>query len=175
MRADPELFEPMLIMAVEEAQGLGSSSHSEDPTARMRAAVRHAHDGVVHLRMGHTNRLSFAEEDELAKRTVNLAATVVRGLNDCLNRGALTGYVAININRVAQLVLDHAGEPIAEPDENSQVDPVIDGWLHAITQHAVPMRIQGELDPTDAFATLGDAGALASVLARRHHDRQNSE
>jgi hypothetical protein len=172
---DETYFEPVLHRAVEISEAKPSGPPGNDQLERLRAAVRQAHDRLTFERMQLQGPPSSAEEARLEQHAVELAATIIRGLNDCLNTGALTGYVAINEKRVLSAVLDFGGgQPHAQPDDLSEVDPVLDGWLVAIAGAAGPLRLGAIPDPGDLFVILGRAGALASVLAGRRLTRQSS-
>jgi hypothetical protein len=96
LHTDRGLFEPILIETGEQANGLGSPSPPR--TGRGGCAPRSPHPP---------------------------AATIIRGLNDGVNRSTLPGYQATNTNRVTQLVLDQVGDPTAEPHEDRTQAPAL--------------------------------------------------
>lgn len=165
MQPDPERYLAILTLAVREAEGMGSPAPTEDPVERMRAQVREASNRLVAAFMAAPRPLDTAARQALAQRAVGLAATTIRGLNDCI--GSLGGFVMINEARVEDLVVTNAGAPSADPEEISEIDPEIDGWLTATNIHVPPVTMPGtdpEFMVREAFAVIGAASALASAL-----------
>jgi len=170
LHPDPDSYEPMLVLAVRQSESMGGAAPTERPLDRMRSRVR---DASLRLAAQFMTRsggpLQTEEVRSIANASLTLAAAVIRGLNDCLNTGALGGYVAVNDNRVAQAVLQ-AGPPSATSDEVSDIDPVIGGWLTETNVHVAPLMLPGthpDIVVREAFATIGAAAALAAELMRR--------
>ena len=84
---DETYFEPVLHRAVEISEAKPSGPPDNDQLERLRAAVRQAHDRLTFERMQLQGPPSSAEEARLKQHAVELAATIIRGLNDCLNAG----------------------------------------------------------------------------------------
>ncbi len=137
----------------------------------LRARVRHASDRLVAaVSFRAHGPWGVDETTALRAAAIALAAEVARGLNDCLQVGVLDGYVALNANRLSELVVGMAGKPtIPEPDEIAE-DPGIEAWLGEVNRHVGVLRHPdtSELKITrEAFATIGAAVGMAAYLAGR--------
>lgn len=176
LEPDADLYEAMLILTIRQSDEMGRHAPAEDPLERMRLRVRSASNRLTGAFMSSSGGPVNAQETRtVAEAVVTLAAAVTRGLNDSLNAGALSGYVAVTEDRVAQAVEMQAGSPSADPDEISDIDAVIDGWLTETNAHVAPLLLLGthpDIIVREAFATIGAAAALAAELMRRDSQPQ---
>jgi hypothetical protein len=148
-------------------------SKDEDALAVLQARVRRYSDRLVAaMNFREPGKWTPEELRQLAENAIELGGELVRGLNDCLQTGALSGYAGVSEGRI-QAMVEQEGGPITDPGPSMTfqgLEPEIETWIMEVGRHAAEARQSGVAAPIivrEAFATLGAATAMASFLRER--------
>jgi hypothetical protein len=166
---------------VERARAGGDHAPTEDALRVFTGRMRHYSDRLtVHVMVTGRQDWSVEQLRKLAENAIVLGGEIVRGLNDCLDAGALHGYASVTEDRVEVMVKKESG-PIHDPGNEtvfSGIKAEIDGWLGALGPHAAVARHGGsaaDVTVREAFATLGAATAMATFLRQRTNKAQRGD